>query len=77
MRMPKALALVLLISAFGRPSAASTVVFRTDAELIALSERVVHARVLGQRTTWGGPQDRTIYTVTTLEVLEDLTGRAG
>jgi Viral BACON domain/Matrixin len=74
MRISRVLALITVISAFGQPLAASTVVFRTDAELIALSERVVHARVADQRTTWGGPQGRTIYTVTTLEVLEDLTG---
>jgi hypothetical protein len=60
-----------------QPLLASTIVYRTDAELIALSERVVHARVVAQRTAWGGPNLDRIYTVTTLQVLEDLTGRPG
>jgi hypothetical protein len=60
-----------------RSSAASTVLFRTDAELIALSERVVHGRVVAQRTVREQPPSRRIYTVTTLAVLEDLTGREG
>jgi Viral BACON domain/Matrixin len=77
MRIPGVLALLIGFIAFARPLAASTVIFRTDAELIALSERVVHALVVGQRTTWGGAQGRTIFTVTTLEVLEDLTGQLG
>ena len=60
-----------------QPLLASTIVYRTDAELIALSERVVHARVVAQRAAWGGPNLDRIYTVTTLQVLEDLTGRPG
>jgi len=68
-------ALLLIFGVVSQPLAASTVIFRTDAELIALSERVVHARVVGQRTAWGGPQGRTIYTVTTLTVIEDFTGQ--
>ena len=51
-------------------ASASTVLYRTDAELVALSARVVHARVVAQRVTRGGP-DQTIYTVSTLAVLED------
>jgi hypothetical protein len=58
------------------PAHASTIIYRTDAELIALSERVVHARVLRQRTERPN-EGGTIYTVTTLAVLEDLTGRDG
>jgi hypothetical protein len=66
----------LLLSVSALPASASTVLYRTDAELIQLSERVVHARALRQRTERpvpGGP----IYTVTTLAVLEDLTGVPG
>ena len=71
---------LLLLSSFAlvsQPLLASTIVYRTDAELIALSERVVHARVVAQRAAWGGPNLDRIYTVTTLQVLEDLTGRPG
>jgi hypothetical protein len=60
-----------------RPVAASTILFRTDAELIRLSERVVHARVVGQRATRDTGPNQRIYTVTTLAVIEDLTGREG
>ena len=59
------------------PAVASTIVFRTDAELVALSERVVHARVIAQRSTRAATPDRRIYTVTTLSVLEDFTDREG
>ena len=71
------LVLTLAFALVAQPLLASTIRYRTDAELIALSERVVHARVIAQRTAWGGPNLDRIYTVTTLEVLEDLTGRAG
>ena len=71
------LVLALAFALVAQPLLASTIRYRTDAELIALSERVVHARVIAQRTVWGGPNLDRIYTVTTLEVLEDLTGRAG
>ena len=60
-----------------RPAVASTVIFRTDAQLVALSERVVHGRVVAKRTTRGGPQGLRIYTVTTLQIIEDLTGVDG
>ena len=59
------------------PVLASTIVFRTDAELVALSERVVHARVIAQRSTRAATPDRRIYTVTTLSVIEDFTDREG
>ncbi|MEX2662878.1 MAG: hypothetical protein WD227_13185, partial [Vicinamibacterales bacterium] len=69
-------ALVAALAVLPVPAQASTIIYRTDAELIALSERVVHARVLRQRTE--RPEEGgTIYTVTTLAVLEDLTGRNG
>ncbi len=60
-----------------RSAAASTVKYLTDAQLIALSERVAHARVISQRTTWDGPERHRIYTVTTLAVIEDFTGQPG
>ena len=59
------------------PARASTVLFRTDAELVVLSERVVHARVLRQRSERPRGASGSIYTVTTLAVLEDFTGVAG
>jgi VCBS repeat protein/all-beta uncharacterized protein/FG-GAP repeat protein len=51
---------------------AATVKYQTDAELIANSSRIVRARVLGSRGD-RGPGGR-IYTITTLEVLEDFSG---
>ncbi len=56
---------------------ASTVLYKTDAELIVLSERVVHARVLRHRYERPGGTVGAIYTVTTLAVLEDFTGLQG
>ena len=73
----RALAALLLTLAFSSPLWASTVIYRTDAQLIALSERVVHGRVVSQRTIRGGPAGETIYTVTTLQIIEDLTGVRG
>ncbi len=60
------------------PSAqAATVLYKTDAELIALSDRVVHGRVLAHRVERPAEGGGAIYTVTTLAVLEDFTGVAG
>jgi hypothetical protein len=56
---------------------ASTVLYKTDAELVAISERVVHARVLRHRYERPGGSDGAIFTVTTLAVLEDFTGLPG
>ena len=67
--------LVLMLSAIGIADA-STVLYRSDAELIRLSERVVRARVVRQRAERPIPNG-SIFTVTTLAVLEDLTGRDG
>ena len=72
-----AFAFLACFCAIAEPVRASTVIFRTDAQLVALSERVVHGRVVGQRTTRGGPQGLRIYTVTTLQIIEDLTGVDG
>jgi hypothetical protein len=63
--------------AFSTPLGASTILFQTDSQLIALSERVVHARVVAQRVTRVGPSGHRIFTVTTLAILEDFTGREG
>ena len=71
-----AIGLALALS-IAQPLFASTVLYRTDAQLIGLSERVVHARVVAQRMARGGPDGQTIYTVSTLDVLEDFTGQAG
>ena len=71
-----AIGLALALS-IAQPLFASTVLYRTDAQLIGLSERVVHARVVAQRMARGGPEGQAIYTVSTLEVLEDFTGQAG
>ena len=76
MRKSTLLALVACLLAGASFASAATIRFRTDEELIALSERVVRARATARRTVWGGPQGRTIYTVTTLEILEDFTGAA-
>jgi hypothetical protein len=67
----------LCLLAVVRPVSASTVIYRTDAQLIASSERVIHGRVVAQRATRGGPDAQTIYTVTTLQIIEDFTGVAG
>jgi hypothetical protein len=60
-----------------RPAYASTVLYRTDAQLVALSDRVVHARVLTRRFERPGGGSGAIYTVSTLAVLEDFTGVPG
>lgn len=62
---------VLALSA--REGSAATLVYRTDAQLVALSDRIVHGRVLDVRSEWA-PGRRTIYTVARIAVLEDLTG---
>ncbi|HEY7500964.1 MAG TPA: matrixin family metalloprotease [Vicinamibacterales bacterium] len=56
---------------------ASTVLYRSDAELIAISERVVHARVVAQRAIRAEQPSPRIYTVTTLSLIEDFTGMPG
>ena len=76
-RTTRLAALLLCLAAAPQIARASTVIYRTDAELIARSARVVHGRVVGQRTVWGGRDGTTIYTVTTLSVVEDFTGEAG
>jgi hypothetical protein len=70
-------AIVLLALALAGPfagtAAATTILYQTDAQLVALSDRVLHGRVLDVRTEFG-PDGQTIYTVARLAVLEDLTG---
>jgi len=65
-----ALAAVATLAA--RPAAASTVPYRTDGDLVAISSRVVHGRVLGVWTE--AAENHRIYTVARLAVIEDLTG---
>lgn len=67
---------VWLACHLSQPAVASTVLFQSDAQLIARSARVVHARVLNQRTERPINSAGRIYTVTTLDVLEDFTGQA-
>ena len=74
---PARVALALLFLLIAGLGEASTVIFRSDAELIALSDRLVHGRVIRQRTERPDGPDGAIYTVTTLAVLEDLTGADG
>ena len=73
----RTLLIFLCALVLAKPLGASTILFQTDSQLIALSERVVHARVVGQRTTRVGPSAHRIFTVTTLAILEDFTGREG
>jgi hypothetical protein len=72
MRQYVALAAFLQLAVVA-PLAAATVTFKTNAQLIAESPRVVLARVIGQR--YVREDDATIHTVTKLAVLEDFTGR--
>ncbi len=78
MRRALVLTAVLLMAGL-LPSgvSAATVAYRTDAELIAMSQRIVHGRVLGHRFERPGGINAAIYTVTTLAVLEDFTGVPG
>src|SRR5688572_19474457 len=61
---------------FSRDARAATVLYRTDAQLVAVSERVVHGRVLDVRMERAPGGRRTIYTVARIAVLEDFTGGA-
>ena len=70
-------ALLLTSSLLPSGLSAATIAYQTDAQLIAMSERVVHGRVLRHRFERPGGINTAIYTVTTLAVLEDLTGVAG
>lgn len=63
-----------LALSFARDAGAATVLYRTDAQLVAVSERVVHGRVLDVRTERVPGGRRTIYTVARIAVLEDFTG---
>lgn len=74
---PVRVALALLFLLLAELGEASTVIFRSDAELIALSDRIVHGRVIRQRTERPDGPVGAIYTVSTLAVLEDLTGADG
>jgi hypothetical protein len=64
---------LLALSVAARASA-TTIPYRSDGDLVAMADRVVHGRVLAVWTERG--QDETLRTVTRLAVLEDLTGIA-
>ena len=66
-----ALLTLALLFACARPARATTVLYRTDGELVALSERVVRARVL---STTSEATASGVVTVTRLDILEDFTG---
>ena len=68
--------LALTTLSFSRDARAATVLYRTDAQLVAVSERVVHGRVLDVRMERAPGGRRTIYTVARIAVLEDFTGGA-
>jgi hypothetical protein len=68
-----ALVALALAGLFATDAQATTVFYQTDAQLVALSDRVLHGRVLDVRTELD-PDTDTIYTVARLTVLEDLTG---
>src|SRR3954454_13342955 len=73
MRRRSALIAAALLLVLSAAASASTVRYVSDAAIIGQSDRVVHGRVIAQRTTRDG-SSRAIYTVTTLAVIEDLTG---
>jgi hypothetical protein len=62
------------VPAAAPPAAAATVAYLTDGQLAAASDRVVHGRVTSVRTEPG--MGGRVYTVATIDVLEDLTGVA-
>jgi hypothetical protein len=55
------------------PAEATSILYRTDGELVAISDRVVHGRVVASRSEIAA-NGQSIRTITTLAVLEDLTG---
>ncbi len=65
---------LLIAALFTGRAESSTLIYRSDAELIAMAARVVRGRVLSVRTERGSTGR--IYTVTRLAVLEDFTGLA-
>jgi hypothetical protein len=67
-------AALLLILSSAAGAHAATVPYRTDAELAAISERIVHGRVLSVRTEEGA--GGVIHTIARIAVLEDFTGNA-
>jgi hypothetical protein len=62
-----------LASPFAGIAHATTVLYQTDAQLVALSDRVLHGRVLDVRTEMD-PDGHRIYTIARIAVLEDFTG---
>ncbi len=72
-RWSKALILFGLFTGLAGRADATTIAYRTDAELVALSERVVHARVISTSSEVA-TDGAAVFTVTRLAIIEDLTG---
>jgi hypothetical protein len=68
--------LLLTLTTWNSESEAATLAFRTDPELVARSERVVHARITSVRAE-RVPARGLVETVVTAAVIEDLTGVPG
>ena len=72
-RWSKALILFGLFTGLAGRADATTIAYRTDADLVALSERVVHARVISTSSEVA-TDGVAVFTVTRLAIIEDLTG---
>ena len=73
--IPLTIAGVLSLLLGASAARGSIIVYRTDAELVAMSDRVVYGRVVDLRPEADGTG--AVYTVVTLAIIEDLTGIAG
>jgi hypothetical protein len=74
MRMPSLVFAVVLVLGPAWPAAGSIAPYRTDAQLVAISDRVVHGRVIDNVVEQG--DEGLIRTRTRVAVLEDFTGGA-
>jgi len=74
--VPHRILLGLVVLSTCLPAHAATVLPRSDAELIAMAQRVVHARVVEVHAE-AGPRGRRVVTVARLRILEDFTGVTG
>jgi hypothetical protein len=67
------LAIALIAWLAADEALATTVLYQTDAQLVGLSDRVAHVRVLDVHAEVD-PNGQTIHTIAHLAVLEDFTG---
>jgi hypothetical protein len=67
------LAFALIALTAADEASATTVLYQTDAQLVGLSDRVAHVRVLDVHAEID-PDGHTIHTIAHLAVLEDFTG---